>query len=171
MFSVILGGEIEDNGEKEILPWSISIMGGDYALMGDPLSMSDSEGRQMRIAVPIVGYPKTLGHVAPDGYPLFAHNTSKKWKCCQTLGQFSPEQHRFSYIFGSSPYLGTFPGQPSSVLFRSPGFRKAGGSSWLTDDDPEQIIWDYTQYLCVLSGKDSVLREAVKRLHIDTNRY
>ena len=42
-----------------------------------------------------------------------------------------------------------------------------GGSSWLTDDDPEQIIWDFTQHLCVLSGKDSVVRETVNRIHID----
>ena len=42
-----------------------------------------------------------------------------------------------------------------------------GGSSWLTDDDPEQIIWDFTQHLCVLSGKDSVFRETVNRIHID----
>ena len=153
IFSVMLGGGIVDNGEKEIVPWALTIMGGDYALMEQPRSMSDGEGRQMRDYLQVVGFPKAIAHMAPDSLPIFIHACNTKWKCCQVMGTLHPEKYRFSYMFGNRPLLDTFPGVPSASIFNSRTFIDAGGPDWVVNNDPEKLVWEFTRSLCKLTGK------------------
>jgi hypothetical protein len=171
VFSVMLGGGIYDNGEKEVLAWAVTVLGGDYAIMEKPITLSDGQGRQMRAHVRLFGRGKAVGNMAPDGLLVFAHTNANKWKCCQVVGTLYPEHRRFSHFFGQSQTLDTKKGKLLSTIFQSQEFREAGGPPWVTDNDPEQLIWDYTQHVCKVSGEDAWVLKALNQLQITDATY